>query len=146
MDTIMTKSQSFMNTTLSQPFMETVTHHPVMRSVSWNTFFLLMGVTALSFYTLFIVLQCMDSVMMCCARNEHEKSITVKRKRRTISDMPHVFSDGQLIRHTITKTWVGHYDAEHNGIVYNDEFYSSLGHFTSQHYKSDGEKTIRRDE
>jgi hypothetical protein len=139
----MNTTQSFMNTTLSHSVMDTVTHNPFIKYMSWNTLFLFLSMSALSIYTFFILLYFMDVCMMCCDRNENP--ISVKRKRRTISDMPQLFTDGQLIRHTITKTWVGHYDAEYNGIIHNDTFYSSLGHFTTQHYKHDGEKTIRKD-
>ena len=113
--------------------------------VSWDILFLFTSVSGLFFYTVVLVFQFIEVLMSCCEGNEPEKHVTVKRKRRTISDMPLLFIDGQLIRHTITKTWVGQYVAEYNGIVCNDTFYSSLGHFATQHYKQDGEKTNRRD-
>jgi hypothetical protein len=139
LDTLATSSQYLVDT------MTTTNQTLFMNDVSWNMFFLCTSVSVLFFYTVMVVVRCCEAVLSCCAKTEPETHVIVKRKRRTIADMPQLFTDGQRIRHTITKTWIGTYDAYYNGIVYNDVLYSSLGHFASQHYKHDGEPYMRRD-
>lgn len=95
-------------------------------------------------------------ILCCCYETETDTETETEihditepkpivKKRRTIADMPRLFVAGQSIRHTISHTWVGEYDAERNQIVCDDIVYSSLGNFASQHYKSKGQSIGRVD-
>jgi hypothetical protein len=59
------------------------------------------------------------------------KAMGIKGSR----DMSKCFTNGQRIRHTIgiNKTWIGKYDSTKNGIIYNDNFYTSLSNFALMH-------------
>lgn len=68
---------------------------------------------------------------------ENAKSLIT---RKGPNDMSKYFTNGQKIRHTIgiNKTWVGVYNTEHNGIIYEGDIYKSLSGFVNAHHRNNG--------
>jgi len=68
---------------------------------------------------------------------DEDDNISATTNVKGCRDMSKCFKNGQRIRHIIgiNKIWIGTYDSIRNGIVCNDEFYSSLSNFALFHIR-----------